>query len=78
MKCTEIATRENNRWDNDTKTLIPGTAENVKRAAVTGDENKPWSQYTPHAAVEIAITNPDAVKQFKVGGLYFVDFSPAE
>ncbi len=78
MKCTEIATRENNRYDQTTRELIPGTAETVKLTAVAGDENKPWSMYTPSGSVEIAITNPDAVKQFKVGGLYFVDFTPAE
>lgn len=50
----------------------------VKLTAVMGEENKPWSQYTPSGSVEIAITNPDAVKQFTVGGLYFVDFTPAE
>lgn len=78
MKCTEIATREANRYDPETKKLIPGTNEVVKLSAVQGDENKPWSQYTPQASVELYITNPDAVRQFKVGGCYFVDFSPAD
>ena len=78
MKCTEIATRESNRYDPETKQTIPGTNEVVKLSAVMGDENKPWSQYTPSASVEMYITNPDAVKQFAVGGLYFVDFTPAE
>ena len=77
MKCTEIATREANRYDHETKQLIPGTNEVVKLSAVQGDENKPWSQYTPQASVEMYITNPEAVKQFTVGGTYYVDFSPA-
>ena len=76
MKCTEIATRESNRYDSETRQLIPGTNEVVKLSAVMGDENKPWSEYTPQASVEMYITNPDAVRQFKVGGLYFVDFMP--
>ncbi len=77
MKCTEIATREANRYDPETRKSIPGTNEVVKLSAVMGDENKPWSQYTPHGVVELAITNPDAVRQFTVGGTYYVDFSPA-
>ena len=77
MKCVEIATRESNRYDHETKQRIPGTNEVVKLSAVQGDENKPWSQYTPQASVELYITNPDAVRQFKVGGTYYVDFSPA-
>lgn len=77
MKCVEIATREHNGY-RETGQLIPGTAETVKLTPVAGDENKPWSMYTPSGSVELAITNPDAVKQFRVGGLYFVDFTPAE
>lgn len=77
MKCVEIATREANRFDQETRKLIPGTNEVVKLSAVQGDENKPWSQYTPQASVELYITNPEAVKQFTVGGEYYVDFSPA-
>lgn len=78
MKCTEIATREASFYDPSTKETKPGTNEVVKLSAVMGDENKPWSQYTPQASVELYITNPDAVAQFKVGGVYYVDFSPAE
>jgi hypothetical protein len=77
MKCVEIATRESNRYDPETRKTIPGTNEVVKLSAVMGDENKPWSQYTPQASVEMYITNPDAVRQFTVGGEYYVDFSPA-
>lgn len=78
MKCTEIATREAGFWDPTTKETRAVLNEVVKLSAVMGDENKPWSQYTPHASVEMHITNPDAVKQFTVGGVYFVDFTPAE
>lgn len=78
MKCVEIATRESNRYDPETRKTIPGTNEVVRLSAVQGDENRPWSQYTPQASVELYITNPDAVRQFAVGGEYFVDFTPAE
>ena len=78
MKCTEIATRAVDVWNPETKQSRPGTNEVVKLCAAMGDENKPWSQYTPQATVELWITNPEAVKQFKVGGMYFVDFTPAE
>lgn len=77
MKCVEIATRESNRYDPDTRKTIPGTNEVVKLTAVSDDANKNWSQYTPSGSIELAITNPDAVRQFTVGGYYYVDFSPA-
>lgn len=77
MKCTEIATRAADRYDLETRKTTPGTNEVVKLSAVMGDENKPWSQYTPQASVELYITNPDAVRQFTVGAEYFVDFTPA-
>lgn len=75
MKCLEIATRA--AYSGVTTGVEP-TNEVVKLTAVTGDENKPWSQHTPQASVELYITNPEAVKQFKVGGLYYVDFTPAD
>jgi len=53
------------------------TQEVVKLSAVYGEENKPWSQYTPQGEVSMHITNPDAVKRFEVGGFYYVDFTPA-
>lgn len=68
MKCSEIASRDNGGGT---------TTEVVKLSAVYGDDNKPWSQYTPQASVELHITNPEATKQFAVGGTYFVDFTPA-
>lgn len=78
MKCTEIATRAAVFYDPTTQKTAEGTNEVVKLSAVSGDENKPWSQYTPQASVELYITNHDAVKQFTVGSTYFVDFTPAD
>lgn len=77
MKCVEIASRVIDSWDSDVKKSVPVKNEVVKLAAVTGDENKPWSQYTPQASVELHITNPAAVAQFTVGATYYVDFTPA-
>jgi hypothetical protein len=77
MKCASIETRAVEIYDPDTRKSHPGTNEVVRLTAVTGDENKPWSQYTPQATVELFITNPKAVEQFVVGEAYFVDFTPA-
>lgn len=54
------------------------TIDVVRLNPVTGDANKPWSQHTPQGSVELHITNPAAVGQFKVGETYYVDFTPAE
>lgn len=78
MKVHEIAARQVDSYDHETKQTKPVAQEVVKLSAVMGEENKPWSQFTPQANVELHITNPAAVAQFKVGGVYYVDFSPAE
>lgn len=78
MKCHEIASRMIDSWDAEAKKTVPVRNEVVKLSAVTGDENKPWSQFTPQGTVELHITNPAAVAQFVVGGVYYVDFTPAE
>lgn len=78
MKCVEVASRVIDLWDAEAKKTVPTPNEVVKLSAVAGDENKPWSQYTPQGSVEMHITNPAAVAQFKVGGVYYVDFTPAE
>lgn len=44
---------------------------------VSDEANKTWSKYTPCGRAELQIDNPDATRQFKVGGYYFVDFTPA-
>lgn len=44
---------------------------------VSGEANKTWSKYTPCGRAELQIDNPEATRQFKVGGFYFVDFTPA-
>ena len=52
-------------------------SQTVKFTAAIDDANKNWSQYTPWGEITMGITNPDALKQFKVGEHYYLDFSPA-
>lgn len=78
MKVHEIAARQIDSYDHETKKTVPKPEEVVKLTAVSGEENRPWSQYTPMASVELHITNPAAVAQFRVGGVYYVDFTPTE
>lgn len=56
----------------------PVTQEQITLAPVYGDENKPWSKYTPCGQVSLTVTNPEVIGQFKPGELYFVDLTPAE
>jgi hypothetical protein len=58
-------------------TEYEGGGKKYDFSAVHGDENKPWSVYTPSARLEITINNPDAQK-FEVGKEYYLDFSLAE
>lgn len=40
-----------------------------------GEEvNKDWSKYTPSGEVKMTITNPEAVSQFELGGVYELRF----
>lgn len=55
----------------------PGkTQESVKLSAVSGPENEQWSKWTPSGSIEMAITNPAALDQFKVGEHVMVTFEP--
>ncbi len=47
----------------------------VKLTAVHGEENKEWSVWTPSGEVSMTINNPDAYKQFELGGAYYIDFT---
>lgn len=53
--------------------------ENVKMSPVVSDsnENKSFSMYTPSGAIEMHITNPDAIGFFKPGKEYYVEFKEA-
>ena len=45
---------------------------------VYGDDNEPWSKYTPSGHLEMHVTNPDAFGAFEPGQLVWLDISPAE
>lgn len=40
-------------------------------------ENESFFKYTPGGKIELTVVNPEAVKQFKEGEEYYVDFLPA-
>lgn len=57
----------------------PGkTQESVKLMAAAGPENKAWAAATPAGMIEMTITNPAALDQFKVGEYVMVTFEPVE
>lgn len=43
----------------------------------TPENAKFWS-YTPSGEVKLGTINPEAWEQFKLGGEYYIDFTPAE
>jgi hypothetical protein len=53
-------------------------SERVELVAVYGDENKPWSKFTPSGNLAMTISNPDAQGAFVPGKTYYLDLSPAE
>lgn len=74
MRCKVRVEEVLHRKDSDGKT----SQEVVKLKAVTAStpENAEWSKYTPHAAFEISINNPDAFNKLSSGHEFFVDFTP--
>lgn len=54
------------------------TCKEVTLHAVAGEENKPWSEYTPAGTITMQITNPAAHGQFEVGKTYLLTFEPAD
>lgn len=53
------------------------TQESVKLMAVSDPANENWSKWTPAGSIELTITNPAALDQFKVGEEFLVTFTPA-
>lgn len=53
--------------------------EEVTLAPVYGgsEENRQWSKFTPAGEIKMTITAEGAIGQFKLGGEYYVDFTPA-
>lgn len=54
------------------------TQEVVRLAPVYGDENKPWSKFTPCGSLELTITNPEVIGTFVPGQVHYVDISVAD
>ena len=52
-------------------------SEHVVLQALTGEENKEWSKWTPSGRLEMEINNPAAVEQLQVGKDYYLEISPA-
>lgn len=48
------------RLQSATKSLLADKQVNYDFAAVCGDENKPWSKFTPNGNLKFCVTNPDA------------------
>lgn len=48
----------------------------VELQAVSGDENKPWSQYTPSGTITMQIDNPPAAAAFELGRTFLLTFEP--
>lgn len=38
------------------------------------EANKDWSKYTPSGEIKMMITNPGAIDQFEIGGVYKLTF----
>lgn len=45
---------------------------------VSGPGNESWAAATPGGEISMNINNPEALDQFKLGAIYFVDFTPAD
>jgi hypothetical protein len=41
------------------------------------DEDNTFAKWTPHAEFSLSVTNPSLFGQFKIGELYYVDFTEA-
>ena len=41
------------------------------------DENNTFAKFTPAATLDITIQNPALLGKFKVGDVFYVDFTPA-
>lgn len=41
-------------------------------------ENESFYKWTPSGGMTLGTINPDALKQFKVGQEYYIDFTPIE
>lgn len=47
------------RLQRATRELVGDPSVNYQLFAVTGEENKPWSKYTPGGQLQFTVNNPD-------------------
>jgi hypothetical protein len=73
FRCTSVEQKSNNYGPNGGMR----TYDHVVLEPVLDDDNKSWSQWTPAGSLQMTISNPAAMGQFKSGECYFVDFTPA-
>ena len=54
--------------------------DKIKLQPVTsgGKENEEFFKWTPWGSMEIGTINENVITQFKVGGEYYIDFTPVE
>lgn len=53
----------------------------VELTAATADgipENERFHKYTPSGTIQMTIDNPPAAEAFKLGQMFYVDFTPAD
>lgn len=60
-----------------TQVQVTDYGTRVTLQAAYDEENKTWSQWTPHGELQMTITNPAAAEAFKQGEYYFLDFTRA-
>lgn len=75
--CTSVAQTANQPSTNDPN-AGKVVQEQIALAPVYGEDNKPWSKFTPCGSMQLTITNPDALGAFVPGQVYFIDISAAE
>tara|TARA_R100001143_G_scaffold63314_1_gene69676 strand:- start:3370 stop:3636 length:267 start_codon:yes stop_codon:yes gene_type:complete len=65
-----------------TKEYEPSEVVSIRMTPVYSDdpksENRRFWEASPSGALELCCANPAAVEQFKLGGEYYLDFTPAE
>lgn len=52
--------------------------ENISFNAVCGEENKPWSEYTPSGTLTLSITNEALLGHFQPGKHYMLEIKEVE
>ena len=56
------------------------TWQEIEMSAVYSQtpEDNSYSAATPSGSIKMTVTNPDAVVQLPIGGVFYVDFTPVD